>query len=107
MRICEKGNGWILHLNVSGWPVSVTDAFLGFYLQMVRVEQDSGPFVLGGPFCHSSFLRETNKKTVVLCQPDAGHVELNRTRKIVPIFCPENRILKIVKSRLCCLFKIG
>ena len=56
VRIREKGNGWILYVNVSGWPVSITDAFRGFYLPMVRVEQDSGPLVLGGTVGHSSFL---------------------------------------------------
>ena len=29
--VCEKSNDWILYLNVSGWPVSISVTFLGFY----------------------------------------------------------------------------
>ena len=53
--VCEKSNDWILYLNVSAWPVSITVTFLGFYLSPGPMESGPRPPVLRESVYHTSF----------------------------------------------------
>lgn len=90
--------------------MSVIDTFLGLYLRTVHREHGSRPPLLRGSVCYTSFHQIGKQCDILTRQPGAGHGELNGSWKIVPTsncFCPENRIWRSWKSRLCCPIQVG